>query len=97
MITTVIQKTTAAAEVDRQVYQKIIEAQEVGDTLTAATANLGLCAALVVPNARLAEFNAATESDKVRFVLVSQRTFQRTTESGDFVAVFEDEYLKEFS
>lgn len=93
----VVRKDFTTADADRVNYQNIIEAEGEGGNLLAVTANLELYEAFIIPFARSAEYTAASAADKIRFLLVSQRTFQREGEPGkDYLTIFEEEYLKEF-
>lgn len=96
MILGIVQKTTLEAEADKVTYQNIIEAQEVGGSLVAVSANLDRATALIIPLPRLTEFNEASAVDKVRFVLVAQKSLQAIAIAGDYLEVFEVEYIKEF-
>ena len=90
-------KNFTDAETDRTTYQNVIETAGQGAAIVARTQNLERYTAFMLPVAREAEYNAATTADKLRFVLVAQRTFQRESNGEtDFLTIFEDEYSKEF-
>lgn len=90
------QKTTEQAEIQKVVYQDIINNSGFSVELTAVTANLNRSAAFIIPVFYLELFNKAIPTDKVRFVLVAQRTLQLTGTGSAYLEVFDIEYNKEF-
>ena len=96
MIKTVVQNTTLDAEAAKVIYQNVIEDAEQGAEIVAVTANLDKAAAIIIPVPRLTEFNSASAVDKVRFVLVAQKSIQALGAAGAYVELFELEYTKEF-
>ena len=87
-------KTTASQQ--KTAYQEIIDSAGHSDTIVAKDANLLLFAAFIIPTARQAEFDGATQEDQAKFAEVSKNALNRPATDGDFVTLFEEEYIKIF-
>ena len=82
------------AEADRVTLQTFIDDNNKAGDVIAKIADLKRCTAFIIPVARSAEFDAASEADKIKFCEIATKASRRS--SGTFEQVFEDEYNKIF-
>lgn len=96
MITTIIQDDLATATANASEYNDIITTQGQEANLTAVVANMARYVAFIIPVARQAEYDAADEATRLKFAEVAQNTLQREGKDGDYLTIFEEEYIKIF-
>ena len=87
-------KTLAEAEADRIALQAQVDAAGEGANIVTKVVNLQRYTELMLPVGREAEYDAASDADKLRFLSVCEKAFARTGE--DFVTAFNEEYELEF-
>lgn len=97
MSTTIIQQTLAEATADASNYNAIITDQAQEANLVAVVANMARYVALIIPVARQSEFAAADEATRLKFAQVAQATLQREGKDGDYLTIFEEEYINIFT